>query len=141
MSLNHMDAGVLPMVKHDQVRKSIVSRIPVDVVDVLSSNGVKAEELFSNGDVVLTDFPSLTVAGRRPPSGPPLDKPPHRYEQNLAVLSLAGVTLKFFPHCAQVISGQGSLLAFLIRSASFMAAPVLAPKNYSGKCGCKICAS
>jgi len=57
MSLNHMDAGVLPMVKHDQVRKSIVSRIPVDVVDVLSSNGVKAEELFSNGDVVFDRLP------------------------------------------------------------------------------------
>ena len=53
MALPPMDGGVLAVLKHDQVRKAVVARIPVDVVNVLAHNGFRAEQLLGDGDVVL----------------------------------------------------------------------------------------
>ena len=62
MPLKHVDSGVLPMLKHDQVRQSVISRIPVDVMDIFSSNGINAKKLFSDGYMV---FDRLAGSDRR----------------------------------------------------------------------------
>ena len=53
MPLKIVDAGVLAVLKHDQVRRDVVSRIPVNVVDILAEHGFRPEQLVSQGDVVL----------------------------------------------------------------------------------------
>lgn len=61
MSLNEMDAGMLALANHDQVARSIVSLLPVDVVDELGGSELLSKKLLSNPSMI---FDSL-AADRR----------------------------------------------------------------------------
>lgn len=62
MPLEAVDGGVMATLKHDQVRRAVVSFIPVDVVNILRGADTSAERLLSNPKVI---FPALPIDSRR----------------------------------------------------------------------------
>lgn len=52
MPLNHVDGGVLTTANHNQVRGSIISFLPVDVVNILKGKHLSPNDLFNNKDMV-----------------------------------------------------------------------------------------
>jgi hypothetical protein len=61
MSLDHVDAGMLPMLKHNQVREFVISLLPVNVVDMLINSKIAPKDVFSNPSMV---FSGLTINSR-----------------------------------------------------------------------------
>ncbi len=61
MPLEIMDGGVLAASNHNQVRESIISFLPIDVVNILRSKQLSANDIFNNKNVV---FSRLTVNER-----------------------------------------------------------------------------
>ena len=62
MPLEVVDGGMLSVLQHNQIRGAVVSRIPVDVVDILSSHQMSPEEVLRKPDVI---FKALPVSSRR----------------------------------------------------------------------------
>jgi hypothetical protein len=56
MPLQVVDGGVLAALKHDQVRKAIIARLPVDVVDDLAARKLTPDDLFSKPNVVVSSL-------------------------------------------------------------------------------------
>lgn len=61
MPLQVVDGGVLAVLKHNKVRKTVVSLLPVNVVNTLASHHLSPNDLFSKKNVV---FPKLSVDER-----------------------------------------------------------------------------
>jgi hypothetical protein len=61
MPLEVMDGGVLAASNHNQIRESIISFLPVDMVNILRSKQFAPNDLFNNKDVV---FSQLSVDER-----------------------------------------------------------------------------
>ena len=64
-SFNVMDGGMLSALKYDQVRKAVISLLPVDVVNNLSLFKFAPNDIFSNPDMVFNRLPidtSLSVS-------------------------------------------------------------------------------
>lgn len=53
-----MEAGVIAASHHDQVRRSIISQLPIDVVNDLGSQNISPEDIFRNFPVLLKSLPS-----------------------------------------------------------------------------------
>lgn len=57
MPLDHVDGGVLATSKHDQVRKSIISFLPVNVMNILNRANISPSQLFENDNMVTSRLP------------------------------------------------------------------------------------
>lgn len=62
MSLDHVDGGMLSVLKHDQVRRAVVEAIPVDVVNMLRAADISPDDLFGKKNMITA---RLSVDGRR----------------------------------------------------------------------------
>jgi len=60
MPFELMDTGVISVLHHDQVRKDIISRIPVDVMNDLNSFNLSTNDILSNSSVNLSPIPFET---------------------------------------------------------------------------------
>lgn len=56
-SLNGMDPVVIGIAQHDQIRRDVISKLPVDVMAVLHANQITTDQLFSEPSVVGTKLP------------------------------------------------------------------------------------
>ena len=57
MPLNQMDGGVLTTTKHNQVRESIISFLPVNVMNILNRANISPSQLFENDNMVTSRLP------------------------------------------------------------------------------------
>lgn len=57
LSLDVVQSGMLPALKHDEVRKAVVELIPVDVMDVFRASDVSPEEIFGKKNVITSKLP------------------------------------------------------------------------------------
>jgi len=97
MPLDHVDAGMLPMLKHDQVLKDIVSRVPVNVVNMLSSYGISPEQLLRNGDVVFDRLPVNDRGRAATAIGSAIGESATAIRAKLRGLSSGGSDIKILP--------------------------------------------
>jgi hypothetical protein len=57
MPLDVVDGGVLSTLKHNQVRRAVIARLPVNVVNDLAAVKLSPQELFSKPDVLVSRLP------------------------------------------------------------------------------------
>lgn len=57
MPFELMDTGMISVLHHNEIRKDIISRIPVDVMDILKSHNLSAEDILSDNAVNLSPIP------------------------------------------------------------------------------------
>lgn len=62
MPLDHVDGGMLSVLKHDQVLRAVVEAIPVDVVNMLRAADISPDDLFGKKNVIAA---RLSVDSRR----------------------------------------------------------------------------